>query len=136
MNALRKPLSILFRLFGVTLVVLGLIIWVGHGADLVRLHMLVGVLFTLTYLAIVALASRSGLSLGPSLFAAGWGFLLPTFGMIQTRLLPGEYHWTIRGLHLLVGMVAMGIADRLVKHSAIIDARRTADAEGQEPMTA
>ena len=136
MNPYRKPLTMLFRLFGVTLVVLGVIIWTGHGANLVQLHMLVGVLFTATYLAIVALAARSGLSLGPSLFALGWGFLLPIFGMAQSRLVLGEWHWTIRVVHLLIGMAAMGIADRLVKHSAIIDARRAAGAEGREPTTA
>ncbi|HET7041061.1 MAG TPA: hypothetical protein VFI13_03545 [Gemmatimonadales bacterium] len=134
MNPYRKPLAILFRLSGATLVVLGLILWTGHGANLTQLHMLVGVLFTVTYLAIVALASRSGLTLGPSLFALGWGFLLPILGMVQTRLLPGEYHWVIRVLHLLVGIAAMGIADRLVKHSAIIDARRAEGAD-REPMT-
>ena len=136
MKTLRTALSLTFRLSGVLLVLLGIYLWTGRGAALASVHMAIGLVFTLAYLGIVALASRSGLSLGPSLLAAGWGFVVPLFGMIQTRLLVGPGHWVIRVIHLLFGVIAMGIADRLVKHSAIIDARRTAEAEGREPMTA
>lgn len=115
MNALRTPLSLLFRLSGVTLLILGIILWTGHGAQLVQIHMALGVVFTLTYLAIVGLASRDGLALGPSLLAAGWGFVIPTFGMMQTRLLVGPPHWIIRVAHLLIAVVAMRIADKLLR---------------------
>ena len=115
MNAIRTALSILFRLSGVTLLVLGIILWTGRGAQLLQLHMGLGVLFTLTYLAIVALASRDGLALGPSLLAAAWGFVIPTFGMMQTRLLPGPGHWIIRVTHLLIAVVAMRVADKLLR---------------------
>ncbi|MBW8773127.1 MAG: hypothetical protein JF590_07560 [Gemmatimonadetes bacterium] len=115
MNTLRATLPWLLRLSGLTLVVLGLLFWTGHALQLVQLHMLVGVLFTLAYFGIVVVAARGGLALGPSLFATLWGFVIPTFGMIQTAILPGPMHWVVRLAHLLVGMVAMGVADRLLK---------------------
>lgn len=34
-------------------------------------------------------------------------------GMSQTRLLPGDAHWVIRVLHLLVGIVAMSLGQGL-----------------------
>jgi hypothetical protein len=115
MNALRKILPWILRLSGVTLVLIGIVLWTGHGANLVQLHMGLGLLFTATYLGIVALASRDGLALGPSLLAMGWGFVIPAFGMIQTRLLVGPQHWIIRVAHLLIAIVAMRIADGLAK---------------------
>jgi uncharacterized membrane protein YczE len=114
-GAWRAALPWILRLSGMTLVVLGLLFWTGHALQLVQFHMLVGVLFTVAYFAIVIAAARDGLALGPALLAALWGFILPTFGMVQTRILPGPTHWIVRVAHLLVGVVAMGIADRLVK---------------------
>ena len=115
MNTLRATLPWILRLTGLTLVVLGVLFWTGHALQLVQLHRLLGVLFTLAYFGIVVVVARGGLALGPALFATAWGFVIPTFGMIQTAILPGPLHWTVRVAHLLVGMVAMGMADRLLK---------------------
>lgn len=115
MNALRKILPWVLRLTGVTLVLIGIVLWTGHGANLVPLHMALGLLFTVSYLGIVALASRDGLALGPSLLAMGWGFVIPAFGMVQTRLLVGPQHWIVRVAHLLIAIVAMRVADALAK---------------------
>lgn len=115
MKSLRTALSLTFRLSGVLLVLLGIYLWTGRGAALAPVHMAIGLVFTLAYLAIVGLASRDGLALGPSLLAAGWGFVVPLFGMIQTRLVVGPGHWVVRVIHLLFGIVAMGVADRLLK---------------------
>jgi hypothetical protein len=30
-----------------------------------------------------------------------------------SQLLPGDFHWVIKLLHLLVGIAALGLADRL-----------------------
>jgi hypothetical protein len=43
-----------------------------------------------------------------------WGLIVPILGVTQTRLLPGPAHWLIQTLHLLVGLVAIGLAGRLV----------------------
>src|SRR5512142_992286 len=111
MKTLRTALSILFRLSGVTLVLLGLYIWSGRGAALAPIHMGIGLIFTLTYLAIVGLASRDGLALGPALLAMGWG-------------------WVVRVIHLLFGVVAMAIADRLLKGNPARGPQAAATAPG------
>lgn len=126
MKNLRTALSLTFRLSGGLLVLLGIYLWTGRGAALAPVHMAIGLVFTLAYLAIVGLASRDGLALGPSLLAAGWGFVVPLFGMVQTRLLVGPEHWMIRVTHLLFGMVAMGIADRLLKGNPAREPRAAA----------
>jgi uncharacterized membrane protein YczE len=87
--------------------------------------MFVGVLFTIAYFGILILAARDGLALGPALLATAWGFIVPTFGMIQARILPGPMHWVVKLAHLLVGIVAMGVADRLMKGTPG-EARKTA----------
>ena len=115
MHTLRATLPWVLRLSGLTLVLLGLLFWTGHAFQLVQLHMAVGALFTVAYFAIVILAARGGLDLGPALFATAWGFVLPTFGMIQTAILPGPMHWIVRVAHLLVGVIAMGTANRLLQ---------------------
>jgi hypothetical protein len=40
------------------------------------------------------------------------------FGVTQSAILPGDLHWIIQVLHLVVGVVAMGLAQNLVSRSA------------------
>ena len=42
-----------------------------------------------------------------------WGLIVVALGMTQNQLLPGDFHWVIKVLHLLVGIAALGIAERL-----------------------
>jgi len=44
-----------------------------------------------------------------------WGLVLPAFGMMQMNLLPGSWHWVIRTVHLLTGLVAMRLGDLLFR---------------------
>jgi len=132
MTPFQRITGILFRLSGITLVVLGVLFWTGHAHQLIPLHMALGLLFTILYLIIVAFAARRGLALGPVLLAGLWGFVVPAFGMIQTRLLVGPSHWIIRVTHLLIAVVAMGIADRLMKRST----HATPDAAADLPAAA
>jgi hypothetical protein len=39
--------------------------------------------------------------------------------MTQAQLLPGSFHWIIQVLHLLVGIVALGLADSLARRAEI-----------------
>ena len=41
--------------------------------------------------------------------AAVWGLIVPILGVMQTQLLPGGAHWVIEVIHLLVGLVAIGL---------------------------
>lgn len=101
------------RLFGVILLVLGGLFWSGNALQLVGTHMLIGVLFVLalwTLSGVAAAAHQSG-----GLVASGfiWGIVVLALGMVQKSLMPGSAHWVIRVLHLLIGLIAMGLGERL-----------------------
>jgi hypothetical protein len=99
------------RLAGLTLLVLGIIIWTGHGAALVETHALLGVVFVLSLwaVAIIGLASRIGYVLPARLII--WGVVIGWFGMSQHTLVTGSRHWTIQVLHVAVGLIAIGLAE-------------------------
>jgi len=101
------------RLTGVAQVVLGLLFWTGRGLTLLPLHMLIGMLFVTALWVLAGLAAWVGLRVRWVLSAVSWGIVVPVFGMMHPRLLPGQDHWIIRMLHLLIGLVAMVIAAKL-----------------------
>lgn len=109
MNSARKAVLPLFRLFGVTQVVLGVLFWTGRALDLTPLHMAVGMLFILTYFYLVATAKLAPKGLTLALLL---GLIIPVFGMMHARFVIGPMHWTIQVLHLLLGVVAMATIDR------------------------
>lgn len=103
----------LISLFGIALVVLGILFWTGHALSLVTLHMRLGGLFVicLLVLAVVGLLTRG--SRGFAVIVLIWSFIVPALGMTQLRLLPGRDHWVIQVIHLLVGLIAMGLGHAL-----------------------
>ena len=46
-----------------------------------------------------------------------WGVITLALGITQTQLLLGAFHWIIQLLHLVVGLAAMGMGDRLAQMS-------------------
>ena len=110
------------RLTGITQIVLGVLFWTGRGLTYIPLHMSIGFLLVLGLwvLALLALLTRAR----PALvgFAFLWGLALPAFGMTQATILIGPWHWTIRVIHLLMGLAALAVADRLAAH--VLKARR------------
>lgn len=116
MRLARAFLNLLRLLFLVQLV-LGIIIWAGHGAGLINAHMIVGVLFVIALwtIAIVALTRRR--AVGLAIFAIIWGLVIAGFGGAQVGMLPGSSHWIIRVVHLLIAIVALPIGERLARES-------------------
>jgi uncharacterized membrane protein YczE len=106
------------RLCGITAVVLGLLFWAGYARGWVGLHMAVGsgMVLSLFLLAVVAVRSRA--RPGLLVLAIGWAFLVPIFGVMQTRLLPGPLYWVIQLLHLAISGAAIGLASALGSHIA------------------
>jgi len=98
---------------GLVQILLGLLVWTGRARGLIPLHLLVGVVLVLALWTLAALAARAGAAPGLVAFAALWGLLLPALGLTQTRLLPGDGHWLIQLLHLVVGLAAIGLGERL-----------------------
>lgn len=122
MNNLRTPLMWTLRITMLIQLVVGILLWMGHAANLTPLHMGVGSLFTLAFLGVVAVAAKGGAPAGAVAGAVVLGLLIPVFGMKQTVLLVGPMHWIIRIVHLLIAMAAMGVADQLLKRAKVATA--------------
>ena len=98
---------------GVVQVALGVLLWTGHALGSVPLHMAIGAGFVLALWVLAVLCARAGAPAGLVAIAVAWGAFLLAFGVTQTRLLPGPAHWVIRVVHLLTGIVAMGLGAAL-----------------------
>ncbi|MGI5130970.1 hypothetical protein ACQEVB_29485 [Pseudonocardia sp. CA-107938] len=104
------------RIAGIVQILLGLSIWIGIGSNLYSIHIGNGLLIVigLWLLALLALVARGRAGLAG--FALVWGLALPAFGMVQADILVGSFHWLVRVLHLLMGLIALATADALAKH--------------------
>jgi hypothetical protein len=113
MRTATTVIGMLIRLLGLIMIALGLLFWTGNALNFIGLHMLIGIVLVLLLWALAIMAARSGVSLGLVALGIAWGLIVVALGMTQTRLLPGDFHWVIKLLHLLVGIGALGIAERL-----------------------
>jgi uncharacterized membrane protein len=103
------------RLCFVVLIVLGVLFWTGRADSLIPLHQLLGFILVLGLWTLAVLAARSQVPVALVVIAILWGFLLPIFGLTQTRIAPGSFHWVVQILHLLVGLAAVGQAENLAR---------------------
>jgi hypothetical protein len=108
----------LARATGLLQLALGLAFWTGTLLIAVPFHTFNGQLFALLLEAQAGLAARAGVSWRLVVLAVAWGLFVVAFGMTQSQVLPGDWHWLVRVAHLLVGLAAMGVAERLA-----VDAR-------------
>jgi hypothetical protein len=105
------------RVLGTVMIALGLLFWTGNALGLIQLHMLIGLVVVLTLWALAALAARIGVQPGLVLLALLWGLVVPLLGVTQDQLLPGPAHWTIKVLHLLLGVGAIALAELLTRRA-------------------
>ena len=94
-------------------VVVGLGLWSGRLYSLVDMHRTVGVIYVvlLWVLAIIALVQRRSAKVAA--FGILWGFVIAMLGFAQQGILIGDLHWVVRVVHLIIGLAAMPIAERL-----------------------
>ena len=123
MKSTMQTTLMVFRVTGLLQLVLGIVFWTGHALNLVPLHIAVGVAFVVSMWVLAGLGARSGAPAGQVALVLVWGLFVAVLGMTQTRLVPGDWHWTIRALHLLVGMAAMGIGSRVAAGTAVAPRR-------------
>ena len=100
-------------LIGLVMITLGLLFWSGRALSLVPLHMLLGLLLVALLWTLAIMGARVGVPAGLAVLGVVWGFVVPTLGLLQTGLLTGDLHWIVRATHLLVGLVAIGLAEGL-----------------------
>ena len=108
-------IAILVRLCFVALLILGLGFWSGHWFALIPLHISVGIALVLGLWLTSILAAVARVPVSIVIGGLVWGVLVLAFGMKQMTLAPGPSHWMIQVLHLLVGMAAIGLNERLAR---------------------
>ena len=107
----------LLGISGPTALVLGGLFWTGNALTLIPVHMLAGIALVLSLWILAILAAISGVHRGLIAFALVWGLIVPILGMTQTQLLPGDAHWAIQMLHLLIGIGAMALGQGLARRT-------------------
>jgi len=103
----------LVRITGVLQLILGLLLWGGVALGLIPLHMLLGLVFVLSLWLLAAVASQAGVPIGMTAGAALIGLITLILGLVQDSLLPGNAHWVIQVLHLLVGLAAIASGEMI-----------------------
>jgi len=99
---------------GLTLI-LGILFWTSNAADsLVLVHMGLGILVVLSLWTLgLAQALTTGGSRGLAIGAVVLGIILAASGGIQDEILTGSLHWVIQVIHLLLGLSALGLGERI-----------------------
>jgi hypothetical protein len=108
-------LLMIVRLCALVLVVLGIGFWSGHWLALVPAHMAIGVVLVACLLIIGISTAVARSTFGPAGAAIVWSAVVVWLGVTQQQLMPGSAHWIVQALHLLVGLGAAGLAERLAR---------------------
>lgn len=102
--------SAVLTLSGALALILGLLFWTGAALNLISMHMLLGFLAvgSLWVIGIGQFLSPSG----SSVIAVGAllvGAFTVVLGLYHSSLIIGESHWMIQGIHLLLGVLTIGL---------------------------
>lgn len=104
-----RIIQIILGIAGLGALLLGLLDWIAN-IDLINIHMLFGLIVTLTLLvmSIIAVSTRGMRIWG----VAGivYALIVPVFGLTQSGILIGNLHWLIQTAHMLVGIGAIVLA--------------------------
>ena len=103
----------LIRITGLFQLIIGVIFWVNQDDNLVPFHVFVGVILVLSLWIMVFLAARAGVNWKMTALAFVWGLVVVILGLAQTQILPGNLHWLIEILHLVLGLGAIGLGEGL-----------------------
>ena len=106
---------LLISLLGLALVVLGILFWTGHALSLLQLHMTLGGLFVISMWILVVVGLLAPGTRAFAILVFVWSLIVPAVGVTQVSLMPGADHWVIQTVHLLIGLIAMGLAHALAR---------------------
>jgi hypothetical protein len=103
-----RSIQVIAGIAGLVALALGLAFWIAQ-LDFINLHMLSGLLVTLTLLvmSLLALGTRRVRLWG--LVGIVYALIVPIFGLVQSGLLVGDLHWLIQAAHTLVGIGALAL---------------------------
>ena len=102
--------SAVLTLAGLVALISGLLFWTGTALNLMALHMLLGFLAVgaLWVIGIAQAFAPRGSWIVASC-AVIVGAAMVAIGMMQSSLLVGRFHWVIQVIHLLLGLLTIGI---------------------------
>ncbi|MEO6892532.1 MAG: hypothetical protein ABI456_22555 [Ktedonobacteraceae bacterium] len=120
--------TMVLRITALLALILGIIFWVTDSADsFIPVHMILGILVVLSlWTAGIVAALVKGGSWGLAGAAVVLGAIVLVVGLTQKTLIPNP-HWVIQVIHLLLGLLAIGlgemIAARYRRRAAMVSAR-------------
>ncbi|HEU0000361.1 MAG TPA: hypothetical protein VFQ36_05655 [Ktedonobacteraceae bacterium] len=92
----------------------GIIFWTGNADSLQGVHMIVGIIAVLSLWTLGIMQGLRGGSFGLALATFVVGFLLVLVGLFQQKWLPDPAnHWIIQVIHLVLGLAAIGLGERV-----------------------
>lgn len=102
--------SMVLSLAGLLALILGLLFWTGSALNLISLHMLLGFLAVgaLWIIGVAQALADSG-SWMIAIVSIVVGALMVVLGLSQSSLIVGDFHWVIRIIHLLLGLLTIGM---------------------------
>ena len=101
------------RAAGIVQLALGVLFWTNNQLQMIPLHMLVGILLVVGLWTLGGIAAAARVDARWVVLAAAWGVVTIALGMTQAQIVLGDWHWTIRVVHLFVGLAAIGQAEGL-----------------------
>lgn len=102
--------SAVLTLAGSLALIAGGLFWIGSALNLITLHMLLGLLAVAALWTIgIAQATANGSSWMIALCALVVGALTIVFGLYQSSLMVGPSHWVIDAIHLILGILTIGL---------------------------
>jgi hypothetical protein len=113
--AIVTTLKWIARLCAIALVVLGIGFWTGHWMNLITAHMAFGLALVLCLwiTALFAIPARASAGLVAGAFI--WGIVVIALGVTQAGIVPGSLHWIVQAVHLLIGLGALGMNERIAR---------------------
>ncbi|MBB6096602.1 hypothetical protein HNR42_000014 [Deinobacterium chartae] len=113
MSAAIAILRWIVRLTGLAALLIGFALWSGTGYNLLGAHQGLGYVLSISLLLMAVFGFTQRLSPTLLTLALLLSLAVPGLGSMQTRLLPGAAHWVIEVLHLLLGLAAITLAERI-----------------------
>lgn len=108
-----RTLSMALRGLFVVMLVLGIGLWSGHADGLKYVHMGLGIVFVATLWAIGVIGAMRTGKIGLQVGTFVLGLLLAIVGMTQEHILTHGAHWIIQVIHLLLALLAIGLAEMI-----------------------
>ena len=102
--------SVVLTLTGLLSFILGLLFWTGAALNLISMHMLLGLLAVAALWVIgIAQAFSKGGSWTIAACALVIGAVTIVIGLYQSSMMVGEFHWIIQIVHLVLGLLTIGL---------------------------